>query len=305
MDYLKILRPKNLILVAISQVLIYMQYLYQVLGGVITLDNELWLLFILDTVIIAGSGYVINDIFDAKADQTNKIDKAYIGNERISIKKAKIYYSILVFVGLGIAWYIAAQIDKFHLLVIYPIAVGLLFLYSYKWKGSVLVGNVVVATFCAFVPGIVLYAEIDNILVLQNQYPSIYQYFSFVFVGYILFAFFSTMVREIVKDIEDRVGDEEVGYMTLPIVYGAKKAKEIALIMGFCLLITYVLWIFPMIQYSFIVIGLVLVLLVLPTLFILLKIATAKTTQDYAHISSQLKWIMIVSLIVFLCIPYL
>lgn len=305
MDYINILRPKNLLLVAVSQVLIYVLYLYSILEKRITLDSELWILFILDTVIIAGSGYVINDIFDAKADMHNKIGKTYIGVNKISIRNAIIYYSILVLLGLGIAWYIAFHIDKIHLLFIYPIAVALLFLYSYIWKGSVLFGNVIVSIFCAFVPGIVLFAEIDNVILLRTQDPSVYRYYSFIFLGYISFAFFSTMVREIIKDIEDQEGDRIAGYHTLPIVYGEGVARLVAICMGVLLLLSYGFWVYPMIDNSLLAMSLVFLLLVFPTIVVLYKIARAKSILDYSQISSLIKMIMIVSLIVFLCIPFL
>ena len=42
---------------------------------------------------------------------------------------------------------------------------------------------------------------------------------------YALFAFFMTLVREVIKDMEDLKGDNSFGCKTLPIVWGIRKTK--------------------------------------------------------------------------------
>ena len=85
--YLRIVRPKNLLIVAISQALIYLVYLFPVRTlTTLALDGSLWILFILDTLLIAAGGYVVNDIMDQKADAFNKPEKICIGQGGISIQ---------------------------------------------------------------------------------------------------------------------------------------------------------------------------------------------------------------------------
>src|SRR5690606_28332359 len=44
---------------------------------------------------------------------------------------------------------------------------------------------------------------------------------------YAIFAFFINLIREIIKDIEDRHGDRKHGSKTLPIVLGFRKTKHV------------------------------------------------------------------------------
>ncbi|MFT6335529.1 MAG: 4-hydroxybenzoate polyprenyltransferase [Halioglobus sp.] len=275
-------------------------------GQDIILDGSLWWLFIIDTVLIAAAGYVINDIFDQESDLLNKPRSSYIDDENLSAKSAWFYYGSLVLVGFLIAFYIAFSIDKLHLLLIYPTFVGLLFLYSKVFKKLPLIGNLVVAIFCAFVPGIILYAEWDVIEQAKVSSPSGYELVFGMFLSYLTFAFLSTLIREIIKDIEDIVGDRAVGYNTYPIVYGKRKAKQLAIILGLVLILSYGLWLLPFIAIDFIVIivGFISVMFFF-SLFILYKLIYANSKEDFSAISKWLKILMVVSLFIFLCIPFI
>lgn len=277
-----------------------------VVGGRMELSGSLWWLFIVDTILIAASGYVINDIFDQKADSINKPDESYLGDNNISIRSAWLYYGALVFIGFSIALYIASTIDKLHLLLIYPMATGLLYLYSMSFKKLPLIGNFIVAVFCAFVPGILLYAEWETILLGKiNSIPQVDR-FMLVFAAYILFAFLATMVREIVKDIEDIEGDKKAGYMTLPIFIGVSSSRLYVLGFGLLLLMSYGIWTLPYFTNgSYSVFALSAILMFAVTSLLLFKIYTAKEKSDYSKISRWLKLLMIVSLLIFLCNPYL
>ncbi len=46
--------------------------------------------------------------------------------------------------------------------------------------------------------------------------------------GYIFFTFLTTLVREIIKDIEDVDGDYAINAKTLPIAIGRKRANRVA-----------------------------------------------------------------------------
>lgn len=291
---------------ALSQFLIYWVYVLPNVEEGIVLSGSLWWLFILDTIVIAASGYVINDIFDIKADRHNKPEKIFVGEGQLTSKSAIGYYLFLVFIGFVIAGFIAYSIDKIHLLVIYPVAVILLFFYSYRFKKQPLIGNVVVAIFCAFVPGIIWYAESDVLSILSETEIYKYELIINLFVAYISFAFFSTMVREIVKDIEDKNGDMESGYKTLPIVTSSKGAKIIAVLFCVGLLLSYALWFRGFDRFQLPIIGLLVgALMVVPTMIILVKLCKAQDRSDYTIISKWLKILMVISLFVFLCIPYL
>ena len=305
-NYLYILRPKNVLIVAMSQLLIYWVYIMPLINASqIVLDGSLWWLFIIDTVLIASSGYVVNDIFDQHADAFNKPKNSFLGKNKISVKSAWVYYISLVVFGFFIALHIAIGIGRLHLLVIYPVAVSLLFFYSKYFKKLPLVGNVVVALFCAFIPGIILYAEWDTIYAFP--WLTAAQRFSYLslFASYITFAFLSTMVREIVKDIEDVVGDKAVGILTLPIISGKDTARSVALGFGLLLLASYGILLIPYLTDASYPNTLPASLfLFVSTVFVLVRLYKASEKNDFSDVSKWLKILMVVALFVFLCIPF-
>lgn len=285
--------------------LIYLVYIKPLVGeSNIVLDGSLWWLFIIDTVLIAAAGYVVNDIYDKDADILNKPNRQFIKEEGLSVRAGWIYYWLLVIVGFLVAYFIADQIDKIHLLVIYPIATVMLFLYSRSFKKMPLLGNLVVAAFCAFVPGIIMYAEWEVISNLKLYDPSSYTNFLNLFIAYIVFAFLSTMVREIIKDIEDIEGDSAENYKTLPIFTSKLMAKNISFFFGVLLLVSYSIWLGPYLSSALaMVIMPFAILMALLTIMILYLISKASEKDHFTQISKWLKILMIISLFIFLCIP--
>jgi 4-hydroxybenzoate polyprenyltransferase len=184
------------------------------------------------TVLITLGGYLINDYFDIETDKIN--DKS-----RLSPKSLLLLYFVILFLGFILAFALALSLGQPALSLIYLIAVALLYMYSAKWKRQVLIGNVIVSLFTAAVPLILLYAERDqldmlNVTSIESTTSSI--------VFFSAFTFLISMVREIIKDIEDLEGDSAAGYKTLPIVYGIERAKTIAGFYGFVLMGTLLLW---------------------------------------------------------------
>jgi len=270
------------------------------------LSNHLWVIFIVDTILIAGGSYVINDIFDHRADLINKPNKLYIGEGRLSPSDAKRLYGIITVLGFLLAIYIAYRIEKIHLVMIYPVAVGMLYYYSSRWKKIALVGNVVVAIFCGFVPGILLYAEWDHLLQLRDDDLQTYTFIIDIFTAYIVFAFMSTIVRELIKDVEDVIGDKAAGYRTLPVLIGTRYAKYTIVFLMIMFVCSFQLWIGSLRQSAgHILANIIIGIFVLSTLAILFKLIVANKKEHYSELSKWMKLIMIFALFVFLCIPFI
>ncbi len=296
--YLAILRPTNLVIVGLTQWLLYFFILRPCFVNTqSSLDILIWL-FIIDTIIIAGCGYLINDIYDVKIDQINKPDKAFIPVP-IKLNSAWNYYYGLNILGFGIAGYIAFSIKNLPYLVIYPIAVGVLYLYSSRYKNSVLIGNILVSIYVAMVPGILLVYAKDEIAKMNIYFQA------FIFFGFgcnMIFSFLINLSREIVKDMEDIDGDKQNGLITLPIAYGIQLSKNIIIgllstsILGLCL-VWFVLDMELDLNLDYFLGIALLVVLILMNIY---KIRKAKTILDYHYVSSFLKIILLIGLIFFL-----
>lgn len=305
MWFLQFLRLPNLIIVALTQYLLYFLLLrpyFETYQIPLSLDAFHFFLLVLTTILIAASGYVINDILDYKIDQFNKPEKVFINNQ-ISISRAwQLYYFII---GLGgvISIYLAIHVNQFPLFFIYPIAVFLLWAYSKYFKKGVLIGNIIVSVFCAFVAGIVLFAERKAFFLLNEQNEEIGFRVGLLFGGYLLFAFLSTMFREIIKDIEDIEGDRKMNCRTLPIISGIKVSKIIAFSFGiilFILIIFFNLWLFENNEFF----GLLYSILgiVFPLGFAFWKLKSAESQKQFHQLSQLSKFIMLSGLILLIII---
>lgn len=294
MYYINSIRPVNLLIVALTQFLLYYivilpSFEYAEVDRL--LNPTLLLLLVLDTMLIAASGYVINDIIDEKSDQiNNKLKAGY------APKKAKVWYIILVLLSMLITLYVAYKIDNLPLFFINPFAILLLYLYSKYFKSTALLGNLVVAIFCAFVPGILWFAEREAYLSYLET--DVFDLLTKNLVGFMIFGFLATMYREIVKDIEDIDGDKLAHYKTLPVQWGIDRAKIVALFFGFVFLFAALLWCNSTFQDNHFALTILFVsIVILPSIYSLHKLFKANTSSDYKHISTSIKIIMLTGLI--------
>ncbi|MEN0050330.1 MAG: geranylgeranylglycerol-phosphate geranylgeranyltransferase [Bacteroidota bacterium] len=303
--FFHLIRSPNLLIVALTQVLIYfIVFLPSFNAANITPDLDFLHLglLIFSTICIAAGGYIINDILDLEIDQINKPEKTIIGNQ-ISIKSANQLYWGSILLGFFISLYLAIKTNNLPLLSLYPTAVFLLFLYSKHFKKSILVGNIIVSIFCAFVAGIIWVAERHSFSIFQAKNAEAADYLQFVLLIYLGFAFLSTMFREIVKDLEDQEGDAVGNCKTLPIVVGTQAAKITAFFFGLSLLamliyLCQVLW--QMANYW--ALGFVVLAVCLPILYSFYLLWKAKLPSDFHRISQLAKGMILMGLILLLLI---
>jgi 4-hydroxybenzoate polyprenyltransferase len=195
---LKIFRPLNLFIIALSQILAFF-FLAQASQSFIYI-----IVLTIGTCSIAAAGYLINDYFDVQRDASNNKTKealAFLRNNKLFW----FIYILLNLLGLLAAWMI-----QFKLIYIFVVIQILLFIYSYSWKDLPLLGNITISTLVALAILLVRWVHPDLKLNLLLFYG--------------LFAFFSTWIREMIKDIEDFAGDKEAGSRNLIQLMGIKKS---------------------------------------------------------------------------------
>lgn len=179
-------------------------------------DVHLYLL-ILSTVLVAASGYMINDYYDVKIDYINKPEEVVVGR---SIKRRTVMalHSALNLAGIAIGLLLGLKVG-----VIIFIAAFLLWLYSNALKRLPFIGNLAVASLTGLAIYIVgFYYQTNELLVL----------------AYAIFAFFLNLIREIIKDIEDRHGDRKHGSKTLPIVLGFRGTKNVIFLIAIIFMVS-------------------------------------------------------------------
>lgn len=227
MALLRLIRLPNLFIVALTQWLLYQRIILPALAAqkiLPTLPPDQFYLFIIITVLMTAGGYIINDIVDIKIDLLNKPERVIIG-KRISIGTAYWLYFCLNLLGFLLSLYLAFVGNRMSLLFIFPTAIAGLYVYSHRLKKRPLSGNVLVSLYTAGVAFIVWIAEAPALSQLPaSSLTRVTQLLTY----YIIFAFFSNLFREIVKDLEDIQGDAATGALTVPIVWGIPTAKRLA-----------------------------------------------------------------------------
>ncbi len=166
--------------------------------------------------LVNAGGNIINDYYDIEIDKVNRPNRP-LPSGQMEIKTALTIYIYFTLFALVIANHYLSNI-AFGIVVLTS---GLMFLYSYKLKGIPLVGNIVVA----FSTGL---AFLFGSVVVGNIYCGIIP---------ALFAFLISLMRELVKDIEDIEGDKSASISTFPIKFGIDKTVKLVSIIGVVLIL--------------------------------------------------------------------
>ncbi len=239
---------------------------------------SLWLLSS-STIIIAAAGYIINDYYDIKIDYINKPERVVIG-KIIPRRFAILFHTLFSVGGIAIGFYLSWQIGVIHFFSAF-----MLWLYSNSLKRLPLIGNVVIAFLTAlsvFIIAVFYKTNINLILI------------------YSLFAFFISLVREVVKDMEDLKGDITFGCKTLPILWGIRKTKYFL----YSVLVVFVLLVLILDSYFTILPSVYFMsFLFLPLAWFALRLHRADTVKDFRWLSNLSKIIMLLGIISMLFLP--
>jgi 4-hydroxybenzoate polyprenyltransferase len=302
--FLTLIRLPNLLIIAATQYLMR----YAVIQPMLALsDIELQLshldffLLSLSSVFIAAAGYVINDYFDTKIDQINRPKTVVVG---VSIKRriAMGAHIVLTILGILLGFYIGYKAGFIKLGIIHFIAAGILWFYSTDFKNQSFTGNFLIALLSGMIPLVVLLFELP---LLNYAYKDILietgLNFNFLFKfigGFAIFSFLLTLLREIIKDMEDLKGDEAFGLRTLPVTFGINKAKKIAF---FIILLTIIS--IGIVQYFQLTNGdtlsfsYMLAAVQLPLLYLAFRLKGAETPVEYNAAGMLTKLIMVIGLL--------
>ena len=303
LNYLKIIRIPNLIFLAFTQFVmqrVVIEPVLQVYGFDSYAPGVNLAFLILATVFIAAGGYVLNDYFDIKIDAINRPDKQIVGRY-ISKKAAMRYYQILTVAGAFLGLVLAVLLRSFTLAFVFIMVPGLLWFYSSNYKRQFIIGNLVISFNTALAVLVVAVAEVTFLsnyyggLLFETPIPqSIYGWVS----GFAVFAFFLTWIREIIKDMEDEKGDREMECRTMPIKWGASKAKIFiyvligVVVISLFLVNAYLIPFEGSLTFRYILFGVVAPLLVLAYL-----VYHAKRPKEYRQASTLVKFIMLIGVL--------
>ena len=259
-------------------------------------------------VLIAAGGYVVNDYFDVKIDRINRPDEVVV--TRSVSKPAAMRLSVCLSISGVVCGLIAAGLLRsMTLAIIFVFVPGLLWFYSSSYKRLLIIGNATIALLAAMTPIVVAMA---NVAQLQLRYGAILPYTNLEhdlyawLGGFALFAFLLTWIREVIKDMQDQMGDRELECHTLPIVWGEMWTKVFvtALIVLTIAIIGHLWWhVLPFerswhsLSTRYIFLG-----VVTPLLGALWLLWEAKIQSDYKTCQQVVKLTMLLGMLYSICI---
>ncbi len=289
---IKIIRCGNLILIALTMAITRYGLLIPGLKKInpntaSQLSNLEFVLLVCSTLLIAAAGYIINDYFDVKTDRINKPEKVVI-DHGLNRRLAMLIHIQFNLAGLFLGVYVAHCAGHIFLGLIPFSAINLLWFYSTHFKRQLISGNIVVSLLTAFIPIQVLL--FDPIISLHAE-DLMFLIETIFFLS--VFAFLLSLAREIIKDMEDLEGDRETKCMTIPVRWGLPTAKAIVIgiVTHVLLLISITLFYLQKMQ-LYILIAYLILLVLLPTFFLIYKVYKAQSKREFYVVSQFLKFIM-------------
>jgi len=301
--FLRLIRWPNLLFIALTQFLFLYAVIKPKMASLVSsrFSDFLFIHLVMASVLIAAAGYIINDYFDLNIDSVNKPSKLII-EKTIKRRWAIALHIILSGAGIAVSFIVDIHSGTFWLGLSNLLCVFLLFGYSITLKKKLLIGNILISALTAWVIMVVFFCYHDsfyipgstgggNLLPLNNSLTRI----AFLYAG---FAFIITLIREVLKDMEDMEGDAKYGCKTMPITWGIPASKVfvavwiIVLIAVLCIVQFYVLqfgWWWST--------AYCLLLIIAPMLWILRKLHSAQVSKDYHQLSIAVKLVMLTGIL--------
>lgn len=298
--FFKLIRWPNLFFIVLTQLL----FRYHILPFVyqeshagyesIKLSQTLFFLLVLASVCIAAAGYIINDYFDINIDQINKASKVIIGTF-IKRRAAILLHALLSLIGLALSLYVGYKLRNYYIPFFNFISILILVFYSTTFKKKLLIGNILISLLTAWVILVLTLAEYRFRISAADIVWQRLLKLSFIYAG---FAFIISLIREVIKDMEDIGGDLKYGCTTMPIIWGFPVSKVfvgvwIVVLTGLLIALqVYVIqfgWWFSAV-YS-------LITIIIPLMWVLRKLYKANASGDFHQLSSVVKMIMLAGIL--------
>lgn len=302
--FFRLIRWPNLFFIALTECLFYYCIIVPSLPATYyllphKLTPQLFPFIIVASVFIAAGGYIINDYFDINIDRVNKPAKMII-EKNINRRGAILLHLIITTIGVGISFYVGIK-TTLIILIANIISTLLLWFYSTTFKKKLLSGNIIISALTAWTILVLYFATNTTIVKMPALNSDIKLSFNHIYKLAVLyggFAFIISLIREVVKDMEDIEGDTKYKCNTMPIAWGIPASKVfvgvwiIVLISALTIIQFYVLqfgwWISAV--YCFL-------LIIFPLLWVVRNLYLAQNAAEYHRLSTMIKFIMLVGIL--------
>lgn len=239
---------------------------------------------------LAAGGNLINAVVDVPSDSINK-PKRVEALHQLGVDATKTLSTLFFGVGLVAGGVVSFLQESFFLSLVFGIVAFVLWQYSYKLKGSFLWGNLVVSCLVGlslFLPFWIYVKQYS--FTIQDPYIQL-------FWVYVFFAFLTNMMREVVKDAEDIIGDYACLHQTFPIRMGKKRTNLLVQWLSFFCILG-LTWVYYWFFNGKIVHAILIFLGYIPcAMYIFIKAGKARYKKDYTILSTFIKVWMLLGLL--------
>jgi 4-hydroxybenzoate polyprenyltransferase len=245
----------------------------------VILDFNLFIIVLASTLTIA-SGYIINSFYDSQKDLINKPNKTML--DRLVSQKTKLQ----VYFGLNFFVFLIATLVSWRAVFFFSAYIFLIWFYSHKIKKFPIIGNITAALLAIlpFFAILLYYQKIDSIIFNLNneKYYVIFAHASFLFL--------LILIREMIKDLENIIGDLAQNYRTIPVILGESFSKKIITFLVLCTVIpVYILIEIYDVGYMDIYFYASFVILI----FFLIKLWKSDSKENYLLLHNIIKFIIV------------
>ena len=221
-------------------------------------------------------GNIMNDIVDIKTDTINRPSRLLV-KKMITVPQAKLMLLISALVLCCLLSFLS-----YKALLFYALLFCLLVSYNLFFKKTPFIGNVIISFLLS---SVIIFTE----LVILGNFKEL--------LPLAFLAFYISVIREVIKDLEDYKGDQKTNYYTLPIFIGKKQTNYfvISLIIIFCIICLIPIYI--NIDYLLYII----IIIEIPMFYSLFLLIKQPEKKEFSQISMILKGVIMGGLfIVFL-----
>ena len=304
--FLRLIRWPNLLFIAITQWLFYFCVVQSLQLEKTTpfqagpLQYIHFYLLILASVLIAAAGYIINDYFDMHIDAVNKPARVVV-DKVVKRRWAILWHLLFSFTGLLISLFISYKTGTWIIIIANVGCVLLLWFYSTTFKKKLLSGNIIIAALTAWVIIVVYFFAGATFLNYDGWHSDNHFFekrlykFTMLYAG---FAFIVSLIREVVKDLEDMHGDARYHCKTMPIEWGvpATKVFTAVWVIVCCAALAIVqLYMWQSGWWGSAVYCIVLI--IVPLVYILRQLYKASIPADYHRLSGLIKLVMLTGIL--------
>jgi 4-hydroxybenzoate polyprenyltransferase len=300
--FLRLVRSLNLFFIILTQALFFycilpFSFRNTSYSPKLFLQPQLFWLLCAASLLVAGAGYIINDYFDLNIDQVNKPQRLLVDTV-INRRWAILWHWILSFFGVLVSLYVSWKLNNWVIGLANAGCVFLLMLYSSTFKKKLLIGNLIISILTSWVILVLFIAEWDLNRASNGMVQVAMGRLFKLSVLYAGFAFIISLVREVIKDVEDMEGDAKYHCRTMPIVWGVNVSKMFAAVWLVVLLAAIIILQFYVLQFRWWVsIAYSLLFIIAPLVWIVMKLYRANSKADFHQLSNAVKLVMLTGIL--------